>query len=96
MTHEHKQEKENQKKYGVIEKNMKGWLEMYKKEIKKKYHVDRTEVKTFYMAISSLGVLQAQTYNDFIRLLRIKCLRKRQLAKNWVRRMIMQACRGSF
>jgi hypothetical protein len=48
-------------KYAVIEKNMKGWLEMYKDEIKKKYQVDRTEVKTFYMVISSLGVLQAQT-----------------------------------
>jgi hypothetical protein len=59
-------------KYGVIEKNLKGWLEMYKDEIKKKYQVDKTEVKTFYMAISSFGVLQIQTYSDFIRLLRIK------------------------
>jgi hypothetical protein len=41
-------------------------------------------------------VLQAQTYNDFVKLLRVKCPGKRQLAKNWVRRMIMQACRGSF
>jgi hypothetical protein len=39
---------------------MKRWLGIYKEEIKKKYHVDRTEVKTFYMIISSLGVLQAQ------------------------------------
>jgi hypothetical protein len=69
---------------------------MYKDEIKKKYQVDRTDVKTFYMVISSLGVLQAQTYSDFIRLLRIKGPGKRQLAKNWIRRMIMQACRGSF
>jgi hypothetical protein len=38
-------------KYITIEKNMKGWLEMYKEEIKKKYQVDRTEVKTFYMII---------------------------------------------
>jgi hypothetical protein len=29
-------------KNGIIEKNMKGWLEMYKDKIKKKYHVDRT------------------------------------------------------
>jgi hypothetical protein len=43
-------------KYGVIEKNMKGWLEMYKDEIKKRYQVDRTQVKTFYMVISSLGM----------------------------------------
>jgi hypothetical protein len=53
-------------------------------------------VKTFYIIIASLGVLQRQTYNDFIRLLRIKGPGKRQLAKNWVRRLIMQACRGSF
>jgi hypothetical protein len=83
-------------KYSAIEKNMKGCIEMYKEEIKKKYQVDPKEVKTFYMIISSLGVLQAQTYNDFIRLLRIKGPGKRQFAKNWVRRMIMQACRGSF
>jgi hypothetical protein len=75
---------------------MRNWLGMYKEEIKKKYHVDRTEVKTFYMVISSLGVLQAQSYNIFIKLLRVKGPGKRQLAKNWVRRMIMQACRGSF
>jgi hypothetical protein len=50
---------------------MKNWLGMYKEEIKTKYHVDRTEVKTFYMIISSLDVLQAQTYNDFIKLLRV-------------------------
>jgi hypothetical protein len=69
---------------------------MYKDEIKKKYHVNRTEVKTFNMVISSLGVLQAQTYNDFVKLLRVKGPGKRQLAKNWVRMMIMQTCRGSF
>jgi hypothetical protein len=69
-------------KYGIIEKNMKSCLEMNKDEIKKKYHVDRTEGKTFYMIISSLGVLQAQTYNDFVKLLRVKGPGKRQLAKN--------------
>jgi hypothetical protein len=69
---------------------------MYKDEIKKKYLVEKIEVKTFYIIISSLGVLQRQTYNDFLRLLRIKGPGKRQLAKNWVRRLIMQACRGSF
>jgi hypothetical protein len=69
---------------------------MYKAEIKKKYQVERIDVKTFYIIIASLGVLQRQTYNDFIRLLRIKGPGKRQLETNWVRRMIMQACRGSF
>jgi hypothetical protein len=69
-------------KYEAIEKNMKGWLNMYKDEIKKKYLVERVEVKTFYIIISSLGVLQKQTYNDFLRLLRIKGPGKRQLAKN--------------
>jgi hypothetical protein len=70
---------------------MKNWLEMYIDEIKKKFHVDRTEVKTFYMVISSLGMLQAQTYNDFVKFLRVKGPGKRQLSKNWVRRMIIQA-----
>jgi hypothetical protein len=63
-------------------------------EIKQKYYIDKTEVKTYYIIISMLGVLQTQTYSDFIKLLRIKGPGKRQLAKNWVRRMIFQACRG--
>jgi hypothetical protein len=75
---------------------MKNWLGMYKDEIKKNYPIDRTKVKTFYMVISSLDVLQAQTYNDFVKLLRVKGPGKRQLAKNWVRRMIMQTRRGSL
>jgi hypothetical protein len=74
--------KRNLDKYEVFEKNMKGWLEMYKEEIRKKYQVDKTEVKTLYIVISSVGVLQAQTYSDFIRLLRVKGPGKRQLAKN--------------
>jgi hypothetical protein len=75
---------------------MRDWLGMFKEEIKQKYHVEKTEVKTHYIIISSLGVLQTQTYSNFIRLLRTKGFGKRQLAKKWVRRMIMQACRGSF
>jgi hypothetical protein len=54
------------------------------------------EVKTYYIIISSLGILQNQTYSDFSKLLRIKGSEKRQLVKKSVRRMIMQACRGSF
>jgi hypothetical protein len=41
--------KRKSEKYSAIEKNMKEWLNMYKEEIKKKYQVDRTEVKTFYI-----------------------------------------------
>jgi hypothetical protein len=54
------------------------------------------EVNTYYIIISSLGILQNQTYSDFLKLLRIKGSGKRQLVKKSVRRMIMQACRGSF
>jgi hypothetical protein len=41
-------------------------------------------------------VLQNQIYGDFSKLIRINGQDKRQLVKNWVRRMIMQAFRGSF
>jgi hypothetical protein len=58
--------------------------------------MDKTQVKTYYIIISSLDVLQTQTYSDFIKLLRIKGPEKRQLAENLVRRMILQACIGSF
>jgi hypothetical protein len=61
---------------------MEKWLGMYKKEIKKNYRVEKIEVKTYYIIISDLGVLQAQTYSDFSRLLRNKDSRKRQLLKN--------------
>jgi hypothetical protein len=88
--------KRKSNKYEAIEKNIKDWLNMYKEEIKQKYHVDKTEVKIHSIIISTLGILQTQTYSDFIRLIRIKDSGKRQLAKNWVKRMILQACRGSF
>jgi CRISPR/Cas system type I-B associated protein Csh2 (Cas7 group RAMP superfamily) len=59
-------------KYKAIEENMKNWLGMYKEEIKQKYHLEKIDVKTYYIVISSLGVLQTQTYRDFNKLLRIK------------------------
>jgi hypothetical protein len=65
---------------------------MYKEEIKQKCHVDKTEVKNYYIIISSLSVLQTQTVSDFIKLLKIKGPEKRQLAKNWIRRRILQVC----
>jgi hypothetical protein len=40
---------------------MKNWLEMYLEKIKQKYHVEKTEVKT---------------YNDFIKLLESRVLKK--------------------
>jgi hypothetical protein len=45
---------------------MRDYIMMYKEEIQQKYHLEKTEVKTYYIVILSLSVLQTQTYNDFI------------------------------
>jgi hypothetical protein len=77
-------------------RTMQRWLGFYSDEIKNKYNVTKIEVKTHYIVISSLGVLQKDTFSDFIKLVNYRGTGKRQIAKNWARRMVMQACRGSF
>jgi hypothetical protein len=75
---------------------MKKWLGYYDEEIKRKFYAEEIEVKIFYIVISSFGVLQREIYKDFTDLLIIEGFNKRQMAKNFIRRIIMQTCRESF
>jgi hypothetical protein len=49
--------KRKSQKYKNIGRNMKKWLHMSEDEIKRKFHVEKIEIKTYYIIISSLGVL---------------------------------------
>jgi hypothetical protein len=56
---------------------------MYEEESKQKYRVDKIEVKTYCMLISSLGILHRDTVSDFINLFKIIGPGKDRLQKIW-------------
>jgi hypothetical protein len=49
--------KKKEEKYKDTKDNKQKWLNMYEKEIKQKFHVDKIEVMNHFIVISSLGML---------------------------------------
>jgi predicted transcriptional regulator len=70
----HKQEIESQINTKQLKRILMTGFGYTKMKSNKKYRVEKIEMKTYYIVISSLDVLQNQTYSDFLKLLRINGL----------------------
>jgi hypothetical protein len=73
--------KKKEDKYKDIKESMQEWLKMYDKEIKQKFYIDKIEVKSHFIVISSLGMQQKDIYKDFMNVVNLKGKRSRQKAK---------------